>query len=275
MAIYAIGDVQGCYDELRRLLDKIRFDPAEDTLWFCGDLVNRGPQSLQTLSFVKSLDTGAVTVLGNHDLHLLALHRGVNKINDCDYLQPILDSPDRDQLMHWLQTRPLLHYDKTHKALMVHAGIHPEWTLKQAQELAGEIETRLQGAKANKLLRKMYGNGPSRWSPDLKGSKRHRCIINVLTRMRFFNQSGKLKFKANGSPRQHPRLTPWFELGESLKAEVRIIFGHWSSLPVGCYGRHFALDGGCVWGGHLVAMRLDHAAEEFFFADAPKKKQQT
>ena len=272
MAIYAIGDVQGCYEELCRLLDKIYFDPAQDTLWFCGDLVNRGPESLQTLRFVKSLGDGAVSVLGNHDLHLLALHHGVKKIRDTDSLEAILQSPDRDELIDWLQARPLLHHDRMHKAILVHAGIHPDWKLSKAKQLAREIETRLRGKKARKLLTKMYGNGPNNWSDDLTGAKRARCIINIFTRMRYFSRAGKLNFSANGSPRQHRSLTPWFELALALKPKTRVLFGHWSALPVGCYGRCFALDGGAVWGGHLVALRIDFDAEEWFFVDSQTRK---
>ncbi len=272
MAIYALGDIQGCYDELRRLLDKIAFDPASDQLWFCGDLVNRGPDSLETLRFVKSLGDSAITVLGNHDLHLLALHHDVRKIKDPGNLTPVLNSPDRDELMHWLQQRPLMHRDKEQKAVMVHAGIHPEWNLGKARKLAGEVERRLRGDKPRKLFKKMYGNGPSEWSDDLRGSKRLRCIINIFTRMRYFKRNGKFDFGANGSPRQHKNLIPWFDKGLSIKPSTRILFGHWSTLPVGCYGRSFALDGGCVWGGQLVALRIDNDAEEWFFIDSGTRK---
>jgi bis(5'-nucleosyl)-tetraphosphatase (symmetrical) len=273
VAIYAIGDLQGCYEELCRLLDKIMFDPNQDQLWFCGDLVNRGPDSLKTLHFVKSLGNSAVTVLGNHDLHLLALHHGVNKVRDTGSLQEILDSPDRDELMHWLQQQPLLHYDKMHRALMVHAGIHPDWGLSKSKKLAREVETEIQGEGAVKFFRGMYGNDPNVWSDDLKGNKRLRCITNILTRMRYFDRAGKFDFKANGNPRQNLRrgFTPWYAKTARLKPSVRILFGHWSTLPVGCYGRSFALDGGCVWGGHLVALRFDFDAEEWFFVDSHTK----
>lgn len=268
MAIYAIGDIQGCYDELCRLLDKIEFEPSRDRLWFCGDLVNRGPASLETLRFVKSLGDSAITVLGNHDLHLLALHYEVRKIRDTDSLISILNSPDRDELMQWLRTRPLLHRDKAQKAVMVHAGIHPAWSLGQARKLAAEVETQLRGPEPEKLLRKMYGNGPLQWSDDLTNSKRVRCIINIFTRMRYLNSNGDLDFSANGSPRQHKSLIPWFDCSLSVKPSIRILFGHWSTLQVGCYGRCFALDGGCVWGGHLVALRIDNDAEDWYFIDS-------
>lgn len=272
MAIYAIGDIQGCYDELRRLLDKIVFDPRQDQIWFCGDLVNRGPQSLQTLRFVKSLGDSAVTVLGNHDLHLLALHHEVRKIRDTGNLEPVLKSPDRDELMNWLRQQPLLHHDKAQKALLVHAGIHPDWTLNKAKNLAAEVENRLRGDQPIKLFKKMYGNGPGVWSDELSGSKRTRCIINVFTRMRYFKSSGKFDFQANGSPRRHKKLTPWFDRPQKIKRTTRIMFGHWSTLPVGCYRNCFALDGGCIWGGHLVALRIDNDAEAWFFVDSQTRR---
>jgi bis(5'-nucleosyl)-tetraphosphatase (symmetrical) len=274
VAIYAIGDVQGCYSELCRLLEKIDFDPAEDTLWFCGDLVNRGPESLQTLKFVKSLGGSALTVLGNHDLHLLALHHGVKKVRDSSSLRKILKSPDRDELMGWLQTQPLLHYDKRHRAVVVHAGIHPAWGLSKARKLAGEVEAALQGKRAARFFRKMYGNTPVKWSDELKGAQRLRFITNVFTRMRYFDRAQRLDFTVNRSPRHYLRsgLTPWFQIKATLREDVRVLFGHWSTLPVGCYGRCFALDGGCVWGGHMVALRVDFAAEDWFFVDSHTRK---
>lgn len=270
MAIYAIGDVQGCYAELCRLLEKINFDPAADTLWFCGDLVNRGPESLRTLQFVKSLGSSALTVLGNHDLHLLALHHGVRKVRDARDLQKILKSPERDELLGWLQAQPLLHYDKRHKAVLVHAGIHPQWGLSKARKLAAEVEAELRGPRAAEFFSLMYGNTPTRWSEGLLGAKRLRFITNVLTRMRYVKPTLKLDFSANGSPRDklNSPLTPWFEMPARLRADVRIAFGHWSTLPVGVYGRCFALDGGCVWGGHLVALRIDNQSEDWFFVDS-------
>ncbi len=256
------------------MLEKIKFDPSVDTLWFCGDLVNRGPESLQTLRFVKSLGSSAITVLGNHDLHLLALHHGVKKSRDTGSLGKILKSPDRDELLDWLQRRPLLHYDDIHSAVLVHAGIHPAWGLNKAIELAAEVETALRGKKTARYFRKMYGNKPAAWSDDLDGAKRLRFITNVFTRMRYFRTSKKLDFDANGNPRKHLRskLTPWYEMKASLGDDIRVLFGHWSTLPVGCYGRFFALDGGCVWGGHMVALRIDFESEEWFFVDSHTKK---
>lgn len=273
MAIYAIGDVQGCYDELCRLLEKISFDPASDQLWFCGDLVNRGPQSLETLRFVKSLGSSAISVLGNHDLHLLALAYGIDKARDAGGLQAVLHSAERDDLLDWLQARPLLHYDKRQKALLVHAGVHPDWTLKVAKSLAAEVEAAIRGNKARRFFKKMYGNQPRRWSNELTGYRRLRTITNIFTRMRYFTPTRMLNFNASGSPRQvGKRLTPWFELESSLKPEIRVLFGHWSTLPVGAYGRHFALDGGCVWGEHLVALRIDDETEHWFFVDSYTNK---
>ena len=274
MAIYAIGDVQGCYTELCRLLEKIDFDPAIDTLWFCGDLVNRGEESLQTLRLVKSLGNSALTVLGSHDLHLLALHHGVKKVRVTADLQKILKSPDRDELMHWLQSQSLLHYDKSHRTLVVHAGIYPSWGLSRARKLAAEVETMLRGENSVKFFRKMYGNKPDKWSNDLKGGKRLRFITNAFTRMRYLDPSGKLDFTVNRSPRRYLRrdMSPWFLAEAQLRADLRVLFGHWSTLPIGCYGRFFALDGGCVWGGHLVALRIDNDSEDWFFVDSHTKK---
>ena len=274
MAIYAIGDVQGCYSELCRLLDKVDFDPARDRLWFCGDLVNRGPESLQTLRFVKSLGESALTVLGNHDLHLLALHHGVQKIRIGTDLKKVLKSPDRDELMAWLQAQSLLYYNKKHKAVIVHAGIHPAWGLSKARKLAGEVQATLRSDDAVRFFNKMYGNKPAGWSEELVGAKRLRFITNVFTRMRYLDAEGKLDFTVNRSHRRYLRrgLIPWFLADARLRGDVRVMFGHWSTLPVGCYGRNFALDGGCVWGGHLVALRVDDDAEDWFFVDSHTKK---
>lgn len=274
MAIYAIGDVQGCYNELCRLIDKVNFDPAVDKLWFCGDLVNRGPDSLQTLRFVRSLGKSALTVLGNHDLHLLALHHGVKRVRVTRDLQKVLKSPDRDELMNWLQSQPVLHYDKKHRAVAVHAGIYPEWGLSKARKLAAEVETVLRGGDAARFFRKMYGNKPAAWSDELSGNKRLRFITNAFTRMRYVDKAGNLNFTVNRVERRYLRrnLTPWFHCNSPLREDVRVMFGHWSTLPVGCYGRYFALDGGCVWGGHLVGLRVDFDAEDWFFVDSHTKK---
>jgi bis(5'-nucleosyl)-tetraphosphatase (symmetrical) len=266
MSVYVIGDVQGCYSELRRLLDKIQFDQTRDQLWFCGDLVNRGPESLQTLHFVRSLGNAAVTVLGNHDLHLLAIYYTQKKIRASDSLAAILKSTDCEDLMHWLQARPLVHYDSNLRFLLVHAGVHADWDLDQTLENAGEIEQLLQGEDNRELLKKMYGNKPDRWSNDLTGIDRWRCIINVLTRMRFIRADGRLDYKAKGSPGEHveQQLTPWFEMNRRLDQSIRIAFGHWSTLRLGAYGQNYAVDGGCVWGGEFTALRIDISQPQWF-----------
>jgi len=219
---------------------------------------------------VKSLGDRAVCVLGNHDLHLLALHHGVDKLRETTSLRQVLDSPDRGELMAWLQQLPLLHYDDTHRALMVHAGIHPHWSLSKAFALAAEVEAELRSERAASFLSSMYGDKPRVWSDDLQGKRRRRLITNVFTRMRYFTPTGKLDFDVTSSPRQNQQLglTPWFQMRLTLPDDIRVFFGHWSSLRVGCYGRCFALDGGCVWGGHLVALRIDYEAEDWFFVDA-------
>jgi bis(5'-nucleosyl)-tetraphosphatase (symmetrical) len=198
MAVYAIGDVQGCYDPFRRLLDEIRFDPSSDTLWLTGDLVNRGPKSLKTLRFVISLGESVVSVLGNHDLHLLALARGaVDYSSRFSDLKKILKAPDLDDMVEWLQRRPLAHYDESLNTLLVHAGTHPLWSVEQTLSRAAEVETELRGKNDRKMLSKMYGNSPMTWSPDLSGYKRLRCIVNCLTRMRMMNREYKLNFTHN------------------------------------------------------------------------------
>ncbi len=257
MAVYAIGDVQGCYSNLCRLLDKINFDETSDKLWFCGDLVNRGPESLATLRFIKSLGDQAVTVLGNHDLHLLAIYHSGDPVDKLDTLHAVLNSPDCDELMGWLQSRPLLHFDQNLSILMVHAGIHPQWSLPQAQQCAAEVERALNGPDSKTYFAQMYGDRPDRWSEELKGVDRKRFITNVLTRMRFFTSDERLDMHAKGGPTQHPELTPWYSVNQRHNEGFRIVFGHWSTLSVGSYGHHFAIDGGCVWGGKFVALQID------------------
>ncbi|RLA11495.1 MAG: diadenosine tetraphosphatase [Gammaproteobacteria bacterium] len=265
MAVYVIGDVQGCYSELCRLLDKIHFDQVRDQLWFCGDLVNRGPESLQTLRFVHSLGDAAVTVLGNHDLHLLAVFHSQKKLKKSDTLSEVLASPDREELMTWLQSRPLVHFDRDLNFLLVHAGIHPDWDLQQTLNYASELEVALQRDNGKLFFEQMYGDVPDRWSLDLTGIERLRCITNILTRMRFITTDGRLEYKAKGGPRQHAGqgLIPWFEMDRRLDQSIRIAFGHWSTLGVGAYGKHYAVDGGCVWGGKFTALRIDSSEPQW------------
>ncbi len=258
MATYAIGDIQGCYDALQRLLEAIRFDPARDHLWFCGDLVNRGGQSLETLRLVHSLDIHSVVVLGNHDLSLLSIaqrkeadQRRVNAD-----LQRVLFADDRDLLLNWLRMRPLLHEDRSLGWVLVHAGLAPKWSIKIAANRAREVERALRGKSHDKLLRGMYGDRPH-WSAKLNGIDRHRAIINVFTRMRFCTPQGRIEYDHKGAPgSQQSGSYPWFEVPGQAKREARVVFGHWSTLGLfmglGVHG----IDTGCVWGGKLTALEL-------------------
>ncbi len=259
MAVYAIGDVQGCYDPLRRLLDAIRFEPDKDKLWFTGDLVNRGPKSLKTLRFVSSLGDSVVSVLGNHDLYLLGLFYGaIPRTERFRSLTKLLDAHDADGLVGWLRRRPLAHYDRDLNTLLVHAGTHPDWSVTKTTKRAAEVEAALQGKSMKALLRKMRGNTPLRWSPELKGFKRLRFIINCLTRMRMITRKFSLNFTHSGSPWQaRSNLVPWFEVEDPAWAGTRIVFGHWSALGLIVLPHVVSLDTGCIWGRQLTAVRLD------------------
>lgn len=259
MAVYAIGDLQGCYDPFRHLLDEIRYDPDKDTLWLVGDLVNRGPKSLKTLRFVRSLGDSAITVLGNHDLHLLALAAGQVRLgNRFSTLRKILDAPDRQELIDWLRHRPLAHYDASIGTMLVHAGTHPSWSVKKTLARAAEVEEELQGKKYQHVLGKMYGNTPAAWSGDLGGVKRLRFIINCLTRMRMLTRKGRLNFSHSGPPfKARKNLVPWFNVDQPAWAGTRIVFGHWSALGLVVLPQYVALDTGCIWGRQLTAVRLD------------------
>lgn len=269
MAVYVIGDVQGCYSKLIRLLDKIQFDQAKDKLWFCGDLVNRGPESLQTLRFVRSLGDSAITVLGNHDLHLLAIYHSHQVVSESSSLSEILQSPDCDELIAWLQSQPVIHFDEDLNFLLVHAGIDADWSIDQAINYAGELEHVLRSENSAAFFRQMYGDSPERWSGELTGIERLRCITNILTRLRFYTTDGRIEYRAKGGPRQHTGagLIPWFEKNLRLSSPARIVFGHWSTLKVGVYGRHYAVDGGCVWGRRFVALRIDSSEPRWFDID--------
>jgi len=266
MATYAIGDIQGCYDELQQLLQKIRFDPARDTLWFCGDLVNRGGQSLEVLRLVHSFGKRAITVLGNHDLSLLAIaerdEADQGKVNP--ELREVLFAHDRDILLDWLRAQPLLHTDHDLKFMLVHAGLAPRWTIEGAERAAREVEQRLRGENSRRLLKAMFGNKPDLWSPRLQGIERLRASINVLTRMRYCDARGRIAYNEKGPPgTQKAGLYPWFEVPGQKERDIRIVCGHWSTLGrfqgMGVY----AIDGGCVWGGELIALRLDSEEPEF------------
>jgi bis(5'-nucleosyl)-tetraphosphatase (symmetrical) len=258
MAVYAVGDIQGCYDELVQLLDLVKFEPAADQLWLVGDLVNRGPKSLETLRFVKQLDNAAVTVLGNHDLHLLALAAGNQKHRDESSLDAVLRAPDRDELLHWLRHRPLLHSDPALGFHMIHAGLSPDWDMTTAKACARELEAALRGDQRLAFLLDMYGNKPDRWDPQLQGQDRLRFITNCFTRMRYLEPDGRLALKDKGPPgsQQGGRL-PWFEHPARLTRNERILFGHWSTLGYVASHNVWALDSGCLWGGALTALRID------------------
>lgn len=259
MALYAIGDVQGCREALEDLLEGIRFDPAKDRLWFAGDLVARGPDSLGVLRLVKGLGSAAETVLGNHDLHLLAVHHGLAKPKSRDLTQPVLEAPDREALMDWLRHRPLCLYNAEHDAVLTHAGIPPGWSADDTRTRAREVEAALQGPDIQAFLAGMYGNEPDTWSPALTGTTRLRVITNFLTRMRLVDASGRMDFLFKEDLTTIPDgLLPWFRLPNPVLASRLVLFGHWAALN-GETGsaRFIGLDTGCVWGGRLTACRVD------------------
>lgn len=256
MAIYAIGDVQGCYLELRQLLDRIDFSPDRDQLWFTGDLVNRGPSSLDTLRFIRNLGSAAKAVLGNHDLHLLAVACGASRTKRRDTFGDILAAPDREELLVWLRHLPLIHHE--HEFYMVHAGLPPQWDMNQAMVRAEEVHDLLRGGNAEAFFAHMYGDEPSLWTDRLTGWERLRYITSVFTRTRYCDRGGRLDFKEKRRPgEQASGLLPWFEIPGRRSLGANIVFGHWSTL--GYYeGDHcWGLDTGCLWGGELTALRLD------------------
>lgn len=256
MATYAIGDLQGCFAPLQRLLEKIQFDPSADQLWFVGDLVNRGPESLRTVRFVKSLDRSAVVVLGNHDLHLLTVAAGCVKAHRSDTLNEILNAPDREELLTWLRHRPLLHRGRGFT--MIHAGLLPAWTIAQAQSLATEVETALHGANYLDFLGTMYGNSPDRWHDDLSGWDRLRVITNAFTRLRVCTSAGVMEFSHKGELADTPSgFMPWYQVPGRRSANETIICGHWSALGLRLESNLLALDTGCLWGRCLSAVRLE------------------
>ena len=255
MATYAIGDLQGCYRSLLTLLEKINFSHS-DQLWLAGDLVNRGPESLEVLRFVKSLDAQAKIVLGNHDLHLLAIASGVDrKLGKT--LKPIMSAPDRDELLHWLQQQPLLQESEELGYVMTHAGIPHIWDLPYAKQRADEVQAALTGDKAGQFFQSMYGNVPAHWDEEWAGYERLRVITNYMTRMRFIKPSGELDFEANGGLDKQPcGFTPWFEQPTQITERTQIT-GHWAALGLRVTPLHIGLDTGCVWGGQLTALRLE------------------
>jgi bis(5'-nucleosyl)-tetraphosphatase (symmetrical) len=258
MARYAIGDIQGCFDELKALLERCHYSADRDELWFVGDLVNRGPKSLETLRFVRSLGAGATVVLGNHDLHLLALAFGSKrKPKDGDTLDEVLEARDRDQLLEWLSGRPLAVFDEPRGDFLVHAGLVPEWSPRFAAQLAREVEAVLRD-DARSLFDAMYGNKPEKWSDELRGMDRLRFAIIVFTRMRYCRRDGTLDLKVKDAPGEQPtELLPWFDVPGRRSRDVRVICGHWSTLGLVRRRDLLALDTGCVWGGALTAVNLD------------------
>lgn len=258
MAIYAIGDVQGCFDALQQLLSELEFDPHRDQLWFTGDLVNRGPQSLDVLRFVAGLGERAVTVLGNHDLHLLAVASGCASPKPRDTLESVLTAPDCDALIEWLRRRPLLHVDAVRGLALVHAGLVPQWDIDEARALAAEVEAVLSSPRAAVLYTHMYGNAPDRWDDALRDYDRLRFIVNVCTRLRYCAPDGRINLTHKGAPGSQPTpWVPWFRTPARRSHGTRIVFGHWSTLGVHNADGVLGLDSGCVWGGRLTAMRID------------------
>ena len=257
MAVYAIGDLQGCHKALQRLLKKVNFCPEKDKVLLAGDLVSRGPKSLEVLRFVKGLGDSAICVLGNHDISLIAAHYGVIKPHKT--LKKVMKAPDRDELIDWLRAQPLLHVDAELGFCMAHAGIFPHWNLNQAQQFANEVHVPLRGATAQRWLENVYGDEPLQWSDSLQSYDRHRFILNAFTRMRGCNPDGSLNFLAKGAAKdlQKKGLYPWFRLPTRVVLPHRIIFGHWSALGYHEDSKVISLDTGCVWGRKLTAVRLD------------------
>jgi len=279
MATYAIGDVQGCFDELKALLALIKFNSDRDQLWFCGDLVNRGPKSLKTLRFIRSLEANAITVLGNHDLHLLATAYDHKKPGKKDTLNAILRADDAAELLNWLRHQHLLFHDKEKKITLVHAGIHPHWSIKKARKLAQEVEHILQSDNHINFYKHMYGDKPFVWDDSLSGWPRYRFITNILTRLRYCDLDGKPALNAKGPPgSQAKNLLPWYEVPKRKSRKDTIIFGHWSTLPHAgkkCKNNTYAIDSGCLWGGVLTAMRVDELPYTYTRLDCPGAQKPT
>jgi bis(5'-nucleosyl)-tetraphosphatase (symmetrical) len=259
LAIYAIGDLQGCYDPLRRLLDRLGFDPRVDQLWFTGDLVNRGPQSLEALRFVHQLGDAARTVLGNHDLHLLAVYYGAGRLKRDDTIAPILAAEDGPELLEWLCHQPLLHEDSRLPGYtLIHAGLAPQWNLATARACAGEVETCLRTGDRQGYFDHLYGDEPAAWDASLRGWERLRFITNTFTRLRFCHDDGRLALAHKGPPQDAPPgVLPWFQVPGRPSFGRRIVFGHWSLLGWHDGNGVLALDTGCLWSGALTAARLD------------------
>jgi bis(5'-nucleosyl)-tetraphosphatase (symmetrical) len=256
MATYAIGDLQGCFFSFQDLLKKIQFNPVHDRLWFVGDLINRGPGSLDVMRWMLEHQSSVVTVLGNHDLHTLVVAEGFVSAHRSDTIQSLLDAPDAPELLRWLRHQPLVHFE--HGYLMVHAGLLPEWTVDQAMALGAEVHLALQAPNYREFLQHMYGNDPKRWDDGLNGWDRLRVITNAMTRLRICSADGEMEFKFKGELQNIPDgYQPWFELSHRASVNTPIVFGHWSALGLQHKNNVYSLDTGCLWGGHLSAMRLE------------------
>ena len=271
MAIYVIGDVQGCYKSLRKLIKNLGFTTASDQLWFCGDLVNRGPQSADVMRFVMDLGDSAKCVLGNHDLNLLAVANGSRQSKALDTLDNILDAPDSIEMLNWLRHRPLFYRSKEYRTCIVHAGIYPRWSIGKTKKLAAEVQQVLRSSDYKIFLKKMYGNYPVYWDKNLQGWDRLRFITNVLTRMRYVDATGALELDIKCSPgKQPPGFQPWYSVESKRKASWRVFYGHWSTLGLHWQNNAICLDSGCLWGGKLTAVRIDIEKLQFISHSCPK-----
>ncbi len=274
MATYVIGDVQGCFDELQELVKYISFSPKKDQLWFVGDLVNRGPKSLETLRWVKSLGNAAVTVLGNHDFHLMAAYAGVKEIGTTSSLYSALQAKDIDNLVEWLRRQPLMLYNKQLKFAMVHAGLAPQWSIKDAAKYAKEVETILRSRKFKDFLHNMYGNQPDRWDERLKGWNRLRTITNFMTRVRYCDNQGVMSFTDKGPPgTQSAKMQPWYEIASRKSQDTTVVFGHWSTLGLLHDHNIIATDTGCIWGGALTSVQIGKDKLTTYQVDCEAKRE--
>ncbi len=269
MATYAIGDIQGCYAEFQDLLAAMSFEPSRDRLWLVGDLVNRGPHSLEVLRFVRDLGDAAITVLGNHDLHLLMRAEGCSKRREDDTLDAILAAPDRAELLDWLRHQRMIHVENGF--VLVHAGLLPQWSVAQAQQLGQEVEATLRGPRYHKFLEHLWGSEPAAWSEDLKGWPRLRVIVNAMTRMRFCTPEGVMEFHSKGETTHAPAgHLPWFETPGRRSADHVLVTGHWSALGLRLTDHLLALDTGCLWGRQLSGMRLED--RQLFQVESQQRK---
>lgn len=267
MATYAIGDIQSCLEPLQNLLKKIQFDPRNDRLWLAGDLINRGPDTLATLRFLYAMRDSITIILGNHDLHFIAVYYGVRKKGKNDTLDELLNAPDCADFVYWLRQQKLVHHDALLNFTMVHAGIPPQWDLNEALMYSHEVESALKNDAIENYLAGMYGNEPSRWDINLSGVERLRLITNYFTRMRFCNAEGELELETKENADAAPEgFAPWFSFAQRKTAAQKIIFGHWAALEGKTGVKNiYALDTGCVWGGSLTALRLED--ERLFSCD--------